>query len=137
MGDPRFHLEPEPREVFGDHFGRPDLAIRELGVLVDVPAPLDHLGHHRGHSAVDLGAEARLSGHRRREHGGKEREDGNSVSSHQGASRLAGNTSQSESSHAAVEYPDAGDGAVGVAFEGERTNLAPKAVSRHSRDGLT
>ncbi len=64
---------PEGRQVIGDELRRAELAVAELGVLVDVTAPGDDLAGHRGYGAIDRGVEGggrrcglRAQGERRR-----------------------------------------------------------------------
>ena len=54
LRDAGLHLEPERPKVLGDDLRRSDLAVAELGVLVDVAAPGDHFRHDGLYSRVDF-----------------------------------------------------------------------------------
>ena len=43
------------RNCFGDDLRRADFAVAEFRVLVEIPAPGDHLRHHRGGGGVERG----------------------------------------------------------------------------------
>ena len=60
-GDAGLRLEPEGLEAVGDVFRRLDLAVGELGVLVQIPAPLEQLGLDRGGQLVDFACERRCA----------------------------------------------------------------------------
>ncbi len=76
----RARLEPDRAQALGDELRRLDLAAGELGVLMEMPAPLDQLRLDRRRAAVDLGGErvraacARARGVSRRRDGGLQRE---------------------------------------------------------------
>ena len=62
-------LQAKGPEVIGDDLRRADLAVRQLGVLMNIATPGDHLRHHALNTGVEIGAEV-LSGrvrHRQRE----------------------------------------------------------------------
>jgi hypothetical protein len=81
MGDPRLHLVAQLAELLGYKRGGTGLAIAKLRVLMDVPAPGDHLGHDLGGAAVGLlmkGIDVR-SGQGEQEQGGDHGADVNIV----------------------------------------------------------
>ena len=61
VGDAGLRLEAEALEPVGDVLRRLDLAVGELGILMEVAAPLHQLGLDGGGELVDLGRERRCS----------------------------------------------------------------------------
>jgi hypothetical protein len=62
LGDAGARLEPEAPQVGGDQLGRLALAVRELGVLMDVMPHLDELGRGLLRLLVDPCVERRMGG---------------------------------------------------------------------------
>ena len=60
-GDGRLRFESEGLEAIGDVLRGLQLAVGELGPLVEIPAPLQQFGLDGGGELVDLGRERRCS----------------------------------------------------------------------------
>ena len=77
MRDAGAHLQAERLEVLGDLAGGAELAVAQLGILVDVSPPLDHpclelVGH-----PVDIGAKLGADRDRRKQHKQRDGQSGN------------------------------------------------------------
>ncbi|MEZ5286540.1 MAG: hypothetical protein R2712_17385 [Vicinamibacterales bacterium] len=66
VGDPRLHLQTETAQVVGDDLGGARLLHAQLGMLMEVASPGDHLRKDLRRGAIDGGRQGQDTlGHRR------------------------------------------------------------------------